>query len=45
LSKRTTAQVMADVFRVPMSVGTVSQCEKGVRLKLTPLRFASTPPF
>jgi transposase len=28
LSKRTTAQVMADVFRVPMSVGTISQCEK-----------------
>jgi transposase len=28
LSKRTTAQVMADVFRVPMSVGTISQSEK-----------------
>jgi transposase len=28
LSKRTTAQVMEDVFRVPMSVGTISQCEK-----------------
>jgi transposase len=28
LSKRTTAQVMADVFRVPMSVGTISQWEK-----------------
>jgi transposase len=28
LSKRTTEQVMADVFRVPMSVGTISQSEK-----------------
>jgi transposase len=28
LSKRTTAQVMEDVFRVPMSVGTISQSEK-----------------
>jgi transposase len=28
LSKRTTAQVMEDVLRVPMSVGTISQCEK-----------------
>jgi transposase len=28
LSKRTTNQVMEDVFRVPMSVGTISQSEK-----------------
>jgi transposase len=28
LSKRTTAQVMEDLFRVPMSVGTISQSEK-----------------
>lgn len=28
LSKRTTVQVMEDVFRVPMSVGTISQSEK-----------------
>src|SRR5918998_1819488 len=28
LSKRTTAQVMEDVFRMPMSVGTISQSEK-----------------
>jgi transposase len=28
LSKRTTGQVMEDVFRVPMSVGTISQSEK-----------------
>jgi transposase len=28
LSKRTTGQVMADVFRVPMSVGMMSQSEK-----------------
>jgi hypothetical protein len=28
LSKRTTGQGMADVFRVPMSVGTMSQSEK-----------------
>jgi transposase len=28
LSKRTTVQAMADLFGVPMSVGTISQCEK-----------------
>jgi transposase len=28
LSKRTTGQVMADLFHVPMSVGTISQSEK-----------------
>jgi transposase len=28
LSKRTTSQVMADVFRVPISVGTISQSEQ-----------------
>jgi hypothetical protein len=27
LSKRTTAEVMADLFGVPMSVGTISQSE------------------
>jgi hypothetical protein len=33
LSKRTTAQVMADVFRVPMSVGTVSRNRLGCVVK------------
>jgi transposase len=28
LSKRTTGQVLEDLFGVPMSVGTISQCEK-----------------
>lgn len=35
LSKRTTAQAMADLFGVPMSVGTISQCEKRTTEVLT----------
>jgi transposase len=35
LSKRTTAEVMADLFGVPMSVGTISQCEKTTTEVLT----------
>jgi hypothetical protein len=40
LAKRTTQQVMADLFGVPMSVGSMSQSEKTTTEVLEPVQAA-----